>query len=102
MSYTLNLGTNESDQSKPFGNLLSEVDRISADTEKLQHIHQNVCSELAYWLSVSDTYPSPNYHGLSNLELLKILHSVFKKMMDISSRERTLLHQAQYVARILG
>jgi len=102
MPHILNLGTTESDQSKPFGDLLSEVDRIGADTEKLQHIHGNVCSELAYRLSVPDTCPNPKYHGLSNLELLRILHSVFFKMMDISSHERTLLHKAQYVTRIFG
>jgi len=101
MPQILNLGATEPNQSKPFGDLLSEVDHIGADTEKLQRIHGNVCSELAYRLSVPDACPNPKYRGLSDLELLRILRSVFKKMMDISSRERTLRQQAQYVTRIL-
>lgn len=101
MPHTLNLGAIDSYQSKPFSDLLSEVNRIGADTKKLQCIHQNVCAELAHRLSVPDSCSNPNYRNISHLELLVILRSVFKKIMEISSRERTILHQAQYVTQIL-
>ena len=103
MSHTLNLGTGETQRPpQPFQDLLFEIKRITADGEKLQHIHNKICSELGYRLSEPGYCLDPDYHGFDNSELLWALHFVFEKMMDIFSRERNISSQARCVTQIPG
>ena len=96
MPHTLDLGTHDTDNpSQTFFTLRSEIHRTN-DTKKLQHIHEKICAELAYRLSVPDSHPNPDYHNLANGGLLQILYFVWVKVDEILSREQATRREVWY------
>ena len=91
MPHILNLGAGESPQSPTFLDFLSTI-RSAVDAEKLERLHYDASVELGS-RSCPDTWrPNPDFHNLTNGQLLEVMRRVVTAIMVILSHVRDSSH----------